>query len=884
MKKPAPQLLVFCFAILSTFCYSANEQTKDLSKTIVSNFSKLWYSAPQEKVYVHTDKPYYSAGEDIWFKAYLVNASTHRQTTKSQFVYVELIDKSDSVISRVKIRKDSLGFYGNIKLSPELSPGNYALRAYTYWMQNASTDFFYTKNIFIGNKIDDRISCQVVFGTPAKGKVPVNLTFTNTYGNPVAARNVKISQSWLKPEKRKLLSTSDAKGKIQFQATIDTTVTSKKIIEISINEPGLKYKNKIFLPDFSNDFDIQFFPESGIFLDDNLQTIAFKAIGTDGLSTEVEGQLFNNTGDNITDFKSINKGMGKFIVKTNPGESYYAIVKSSNGIEKRISLPSTKSEGIGMRLTNNRGKIMYDISNKISKPIDSFLLLIHSRGVVYFIKPLKENEGIITESILPAGINSFSVIDSLGNTYCERLVFVRPLLSPQVTFNSDNTSCGKREPVALSYNILSSTGKPFEGDFSISVTDNKNVVNDTINDNMLSYLLLSSDIKGYIENPASYFADNSNATREKTDLLMLTQGWRRFNTADYVKNHIKVPEYYLEAGQTISGKVLNLFMKPAKECDVIMFSGYKNSISVAKTDTAGRFLIDGIQFPDSTTIALKAKSKLKLVDVELIVDKDQFPAAKTFIPEKYSFENNPPADYFQMIKEKYYTEGGMMVFDLDEINVTAEAKKSNNMTDFYAGMADNNFSAEKLEDYPGMGVLDIIVMMPGVQVNGQSISIRGASGNPLFVVDGIETENLDDVMYLNSFDIENIALFKGASATFFGSKGANGVIAITLKKGVIRQAVTPPSLLHITPLGFQKPAEFYMPKYEVDSIRKLVKPDLRTTIYWNPKLRTDSTGTINVKFYSADKPNNYTVILEGISKTGEICRYVGVIKRKEERY
>jgi len=312
-----------------------------------------------------------------------------------------------------------------------------------------------------------------------------------------------------------------------------------------------------------------------------------------------------------------------------------------------------------------------------------------------------------------------------------------------------------------------------------------------------------------------------------------------------------------------------------------MFSGYKNSISTAKTDTTGSYLIEGIEFPDSTTIFLKAKSKTKLVDVELLVDKDEFPPTKIFIPDNQSFDNNPPSDYFQMIKEKYYTEGGMLVFDLQEITVSAEAKKSNDMTDFYAGMADSNINSERLDQLSGLDILSILSTIAGVQVSGQEVSIRGAQGNPLFMVDGIETIDINDILYLNSYDIENIAVFKGASAAIFGMRGGNGAIAITLKKGVIRQAITPPSLLHIKPLGFQKPTEFYVPKYEVDSIRKQIKPDLRTTIYWNPTLRTDSTGTMTIKFYTADKPNDYNINLEGISKTGEICRFTGIIRRKD---
>jgi len=108
------------------------------------------------------------------------------------------------------------------------------------------------------------------------------------------------------------------------------------------------------------------------------------------------------------------------------------------------------------------------------------------------------------------------------------------------------------------------------------------------------------------------------------------------------------------------------------------------------------------------------------------------------------------------------------------------------------------------------------------------------------------------------------------------------VIAITLKKGKEREAQTPISLTTVTPLGYQKPAEFYVPKYNVDSVRMSDKADLRTTIYWNPKLETDSAGTVHVKFYTADPANNYSVVLEGLSKSGEICRFAGHLRRENQ--
>jgi TonB-dependent SusC/RagA subfamily outer membrane receptor len=152
----------------------------------------------------------------------------------------------------------------------------------------------------------------------------------------------------------------------------------------------------------------------------------------------------------------------------------------------------------------------------------------------------------------------------------------------------------------------------------------------------------------------------------------------------------------------------------------------------------------------------------------------------------------------------------------------------------------------------------------------------------MFLVDDVEMTDIEEISYLTSSDVESIQVFKGANAAIFGSRGGNGVIAIKLKEGVSLKTPTPISLAHVVPLGYQKPAEFYVPKYDVESELKKQDPDLRTTIYWNPKLTSDANGNIQVKFFTADKTNNYSVILEGITATGEVCRYVSTLKREDK--
>jgi TonB-dependent SusC/RagA subfamily outer membrane receptor len=884
MKHNFGKFLCGFFLLLTLLSFASGDKLMDFTNQIINRFNKIWISAPQEKVYLQTDKPYYSAGEDIWFKGYLVNATTHSPDVMSRFLYVELADHSDSVVSRVKIRKDSLGFSGNIKLKPELPAGNYTLRAFTYWMQNSTSDFFFNKNIYIGNNIDG-VTSQIKFGAAIDGNIPVSLVFTNNSQAsqvPVSGKTVLVREIGSRTFRKKYAYKTDAGGKIMFQIAVDSTDHTRKSIEVSINEDALKYSNTFYLPDTGKDFDVRFFPESGVFLSENLQNIAFKAIGADGLSVEVEGKVLTGQNEEVISFTSLNKGMGKFLLEPRKGESYYALVKASNGREKRFNLPVALEDGVALHLARYAGKIVYEVINHTNKPNNSLFMLIHSRGKVIAIYPVKTLNGQIPEPVLPAGINSFAIIDSAGNTLCERLFFQRDKNQPLIGIQSDKAIYGKREPVKLNLNVRTPDGKPCSGNYSISVTDGRTVQQDTLSDNILSYLLLSSDIKGYIEDPASYFTDNSYATLEKLDILMLTQGWRRFRTADAVMGQFAKPAYYLEAGQALSGKVVNILGKPVKKCDVIALSGYKNIVRTTQTDSLGCYLIDGIEFPDSTSFVLKAKKKSTFMDVEIIPDPDKFLNETRYFPVPRTAQTPAPQEYFQQSKEKYYYEGGMRAVNLDEITIVADKKKSGSQSQYYAGLEDAQLTTKELEKFPGTSILMAISRLPGVMVSGNSISIRGSTSNPYILIDGFGTESIDEISYLNTNDVEEISVFKGASASIFGSRGGNGVIAITLKSGIDMNSKKPQpaSLAHVIPLGYQKPVEFYEPKYEVDSVRRSVVPDLRTTIYWNPALKSDSTGMVHVQFYTADKANNYSMVLEGITDEGEICRYSSIIRRE----
>ena len=97
---------------------------------------------PQQKAYLHLDKPYYYTGNTLWFKAYLVDGMFHRPDSFSTNLYVELISPSGTQAQIIRARMNYGFGYGHFNLSDTLPEGLYQIRAYTNWMQNFHPDYF----------------------------------------------------------------------------------------------------------------------------------------------------------------------------------------------------------------------------------------------------------------------------------------------------------------------------------------------------------------------------------------------------------------------------------------------------------------------------------------------------------------------------------------------------------------------------------------------------------------------------------------------------------------------------------------------------------------------------------------------------------------------
>ena len=865
--------------LLGVLLYFSSLSAQTMQDTIIANFS-LMERIPKEKLYLHLDKPFYGAGEKIWFKGYLVNAITHQDNAQSNFIITELINRSDSIVERKKIRRDSLGFHNAFTLPATLPAGDYYLRGYSNWMLNEDPDFFFSRNIKIGNSIDNTIVSSIEYQQEDDTHYTAKIKFTSNV--QAVFENTTIKYLYLENGKikNKGKKKTDENGWISISLP-DLKSPVARRIEVEFDDPQYIYKRTFHLPVFTNDFDVKFFPEGGALINIPHQNVAFKAQGADGFSKEIEGFLFNSKGDTLTNFRSEHNGMGIFTMNPVNNETYYVTVRTNDSITKRFDLPAIEPKGISIAMSHYKQEIRYEIQKtEATEWPQKLFLLAHTRGKLAILQPInpKRTFGKMNDSLFTEGITHFMLIDEQGNALSERLIFVPDHKPNQWQITTDQPTYGKREKVSLQIAAKDSEGNPVEGTFSVSITDRKSIQPDSLADNILSNLLLTSDLKGYVEDPAFYFLNQDARTLRSIDYLMMTHGWRRHK----MENVLRTPSLnftnYIEKGQTISGLIMGFFGANLKKGPICVLAPKYNIIATTETDEKGQFIVN-TSFRDSTTFLVQARTKKGFAGVDILMDPPQYPVATHKAPY-FNGATTFMEDYLMNTRDQYYMEGGMRVYNLKEVTVTAKRERPSSKSIYTGGINTYTVEEDRLQGY-GQTAFDAASRLPSVTItNGSEIHIRNNSEPAIIVIDDIVYEDASDILKdIQVSDMSSISLLRGADAVILGPRASGGAVVITLKDPRNLPARPAQGIITYTPLGYSESVEFYHPTYDTPEKKNAQRSDFRSTVYWNPELRLDAEGKATIEYYTPDSTAPEDIIIEGVDKNGKVCRILQTINK-----
>lgn len=828
---------------------------------------------PPEKVYLHTDRSTYVAGDTIWMRTHVVDGIAHVPMKLSAYVYVVLQNPFLETIAQVRLKADKDGYiYGYISLPEDLPKGEYSLCAYTQYMKNFDKEYFFKKQIVVNSVMNRSIRLE----TSRRGRnLDVRLI------NSVTGENENIRNFRAKASSGEINAQRQDDG---YSIKIHNTEEKTLLIQAG------NYKEFVKL-DINPDYDVSFLPEGGNLVTGTFNRVAFKCINSLGQGENITGTLRDEQDSVLISFKSLYRGMGVLSFIPEKGKKYTAVCEDVNGVQKRFSLPEA-TDMYTMQVNQIRDKIYVKVLfSPLADINEKLLVLAHQRGWPVKIGNWKKKTPGLTcnREDFTEGVASFLLVNEAGKIISERMVFIRKDNPLAGKLKNANSQPGRREKVSLELQV---SDKWWNGDCSVSVTDNHDVQVDSCN-NILSSLLLSADLRGHIEAPAWYFQedkhDSLNIRSRALDILMMTQGWRKYDIRKAWAKVYKEPDLLPERSQRITGKVnTRITHKPISKGKVQLMIPAMGIKEETQTEKDGTFLFSDFDAPDSTVFWLSAYTEKGKDNVVLELDTMIYPVLeKKLSPVRHhnqSREKNTSLEYLAKADLKIAQDKGIRHLFLDEVIV--EAPRITYKTEYEKVIGSQSIKEDRIEQ---SGVEDLPTFLkqqyPSIgwdEKDGAfTLTFRGAAVTVIFDGSICRPYDTGSQNFLRTFQKNNIAqidLIRPPYSLSYDPLAPGGIIAITTKGGDGTGAEWQPTNLKKTQLlGFQLPVEFYAPRYELVSDKERKESDLRITIHWQPRLVVKN-GKAEVEFYTADSPMDYSVVIEGVGEDGSLLRVEERIK------
>ena len=853
-----------------------------------------------EKIYLQTDGKVYTIGQTIWFKSIVINAGDHTPTNLSGVLYAELIGPDEKILEKKIIKLENGIGTGFFDLNKEYSEGTYLLRAYTEWDRNFGSDFFFREYLQV-----------FASGTKTKTEPISNVTLVEkkdnkrqltAYFDPFAIDSLhKKELTLVVTTNNKVDTLSVEKNRDdKYSINIDLPDSSQFVTLKMLTKNQFSYTKNIVLDE--DHLDLQFFPESGELVHGIKSRIGFKALDYTGKSKMISGEIITGKGVILATFKSNRLGMGSFILNNPMSENkYFARIKSQSDstLSNLYPLPKVAPRGNVLAVTRSKEEFNLSATSSYMKD-DSVYINITCRGFLYFEVKGKLKDGmldfILPVTNIPDGIIAFTMTDRTGQPVAERLAFnERPESRLNIGINPDKDSYTQRELTRLDIKTTDSNSEPVKTSISLLVLNKEQLGQmQGLRHNILSYFLLSSDLKGEIENPGFYFSGNS--TYEDIDALMLTQGWSRYLYNKNVDKFTYQPEPRLKLSGSVEG-ILNVGRKKGAELTLMTF-GRRKTVQTLTTDSLGRFYFDlNDEFGQNVNVLIQSANHAGIKkDYTIKMDRTESPeiiynhasavgTVDTVV--KQLVEKNIER---KKIDETYKLSGEIQIGEVKVEAYRMTPARKQVMQEY--GKPKEVISGETImenEEKWSYGIYSVIQSkFPQIRIlryGSELIAEVRKSAPTLVVVDGktVDIDNFGMVAYIPASEVSSFEIvldvsnrskiweefwspYKSPDVPYsidiisIYTYGGSGIFGANKAKGIFKAAVP----------VFSTPREFYSPKYENIKPEDWYKPDLRALIDWEPKLVTDNLGATSASFYNSDNSGEVEVVVEAISENGEV--------------
>ena len=459
----------------------------------------------QEKVYVHTDNQCYFVGDTLWYKAYVVRADNLCPTDMSRMLYVELLSPDGLLVERQTVIVSPNGYTcGQFALRDSLYSGYYELRAYTRWMLNFNvrhhyyrrdnTWWFYNRQMAADYfRVWDGLYSRVL---------PV-------YSKPEVAGDYDARRMYQRPKTR-----------LPRQKKDDLRVT--------------------------------FFPEGGHLVQGVENRVAFEVTDQHGEAVNIKGTVTEGDGSPIA-ISTEYMGRGSFLVT--PMQKRLKARFRWHDKDWTADLPKAEAQGVALQMGDD-GRLRA-IARNLPQDKEYGLSVMCRGRLVHFASLTPAAEGVklsLPLDSMPTGVNEATIFDTDGRIWADRLFFVNHHDHDSLLITSDIEATRTLAPYEQASVTVQLPGVVSPTTFSLSIHDT-NTDEPTYDDgNLMTDLLLSSDLRGFVARPAHYFEADDALHRRHIDLLMMVQGWRKYKWKE-LADTTRTMRYQPETTMTIEGTV-----------------------------------------------------------------------------------------------------------------------------------------------------------------------------------------------------------------------------------------------------------------------------------------------------------------------------------------
>ena len=823
---------------------------------------------PQEKIHVVTDRDMYCAGDTVWLRTFVVDALSLQNAGLSKYAYLELRNPFKEVVTRIKLIDRDGVFSGYIPLTQDMPEGDYTLTAYTVFSENQGSDYFFRKPVRILAPYSSKYTIDSEFTPAGTGEVKGNFKLRALSDDKMYYQ----SMSWTMPDGNKLEFADSPKGfSRKFRRDKGEDVVLVKFGD---------YAKFVPIPYPAGATAMRFYPEGGWLIAGMPCEVAFKATDEDDRGVSASGVVRDDTGTEITRFSTFHDGMGKVSFVPEEGRTYSAEYVGPDGEIRSAAIGTPKPGASSLRYASSRARSVFSVAGGDGKDLE---LVVACRGKGILATPISADRPIaIDKATLPTGLYQ-ALLVSRGDSavVSERLFFIgadRP--APEVaSIPEDSLKIRLQLPGGGDADCSVRILNHFNGDADQAL-------------NARTQLLLQSELRGRIENPLYYFNTNDREADRNLDLLMMVNGWGRYNLPEAIAGKYTEPSVPLEIGQEISGHVKSRWRnKPLEGVMVYAIAPKADFGTFAETDANGEFHLDGFDLPEGTPFIFRAMNEKGDNEGNYEVDDMKYPESEP-LPGKPA-DNGTEAEISDFFKGSQWTM-------LDEIKVQAFAQKE---TDIYEMLASHSKTTEDfnkkgittleeaVRDIPGTTIINGCLFWRGYPVTyyidgmrhtyddgRKEFKVNRASLVPQkFNKDGGNAmpepvklprggTPLADINRVIPFDaIERIDFLRNGEALILDNL-EGGALMITTKDGASHGIKAQFELKDHVPLGYQKYKEYSSPM--LSSATAAYDLDNASTLLWLPSVRFDGEGTdIDLKLPAK---GNYKIIIEGISDEGPI--------------